>query len=108
MPRAGWVKPLSETRLSDLVSVGLLTRVFPPDLVAEVIAAAGRTELRRRALPAPQLSTTRSRDHLIDQIRRKDPCQQPDRHQIRQTSLRQRLHPSSTWHAPKLHHCHFN
>ncbi|HVA09545.1 MAG TPA: IS4 family transposase [Acidimicrobiales bacterium] len=52
MPRAGWVKPASDRRLSDLVSVGLLTRVFPPDLVDEVIAAADRTEQRHRALPA--------------------------------------------------------
>ena len=29
MPRAGWVKPTSDRRLSDLVAVGLLTRVFP-------------------------------------------------------------------------------
>jgi Insertion element 4 transposase N-terminal/Transposase DDE domain len=43
---------VSDRRLSDLVSVGLLTRVFPPDLVDEVIAAAGRTELRHRSLPA--------------------------------------------------------
>ena len=56
MPRSGWVKPQSETRLSDLVSVGLLTRVFPPDLVDEVIAAAGRTEQRRRALPARSMA----------------------------------------------------
>jgi hypothetical protein len=46
------VKPESDRRLSDLVSVGVLTRVFPPELVDEVIAGAGRTELRRRALPA--------------------------------------------------------
>jgi len=38
--------------LSDLVSVGVLTRVFPPDLVDEVIADAGRTEQRHRTLPA--------------------------------------------------------
>jgi hypothetical protein len=44
MPRAGWVKPVSDRRLSDLVSVGLLTKVFPPDLVDEVIADVGRTE----------------------------------------------------------------
>ena len=30
MARAGWVKPKSERRLSDLVSVALLTLVFPP------------------------------------------------------------------------------
>ena len=52
MPRAGWVKPVSDRRLSDLVSVGVLTRVFPPDLVDEVIADAGRTEQRNRTLPA--------------------------------------------------------
>ena len=52
MPRAGWKKPESDRRLSDLVSVGVLTRVFPPDLVDEVIAEAGRTEQRHRALPA--------------------------------------------------------
>jgi hypothetical protein len=38
--------------LSDLVSVGVLTRVFPPDLVDEVIEGAGRTQQRHRALPA--------------------------------------------------------
>jgi len=38
--------------LSDLVSVGVLTRVFPPALVDEVIAQAGRTEQRNRTLPA--------------------------------------------------------
>jgi len=52
MPRAGWKKPVSDRRLSDLVSVGVLTRVFPPELVDEVIAAAGRTEQRNRSLPA--------------------------------------------------------
>jgi hypothetical protein len=38
--------------LSDLVSVGVLTRVFPADLVDEVIAEVGRTQQRHRALPA--------------------------------------------------------
>jgi Insertion element 4 transposase N-terminal/Transposase DDE domain len=52
MPRAGWKKPESDRRLSDLVSVGVLTRVFPPELVDEVIAGAGRTEQRNRMLPA--------------------------------------------------------
>jgi Insertion element 4 transposase N-terminal/Transposase DDE domain len=46
------VKPESDRRLSDLVSVGVLTRVFPPDLVDEVIAGVGRTEQRSRTLPA--------------------------------------------------------
>lgn len=52
MPRAGWKKPESDRRLSDLVSVGVLTRVFPPELVDEVIAGVGRTEQRHRSLPA--------------------------------------------------------
>ena len=52
MPRAGWVKPLSDRRLSDLVAIGLLTRVFPPAVVDGVVAEEGRTELRRRSLPA--------------------------------------------------------
>ena len=52
MPRSGWVKPESDRRLSDLVSVGLLTRVFPADVVDSVIADVGRTEVRQRALPA--------------------------------------------------------
>ncbi len=52
MPRVGWRKPESERRLSDLVSVGVLARVFPPGLVDEVIAGVGRTERRHRSLPA--------------------------------------------------------
>lgn len=38
--------------MSDVVSVGLLTRVFPPALVDEVVEEAGRTQVRRRSLPA--------------------------------------------------------
>ncbi|PIE28070.1 MAG: IS4 family transposase, partial [Micrococcales bacterium] len=52
MPRAGWKKPGSERRLSDLVSVGVLSRVFPPGVVDAVIAETGRTERRHRSLPA--------------------------------------------------------
>ena len=52
MARAGWVKPESPRRLSDLVSVGLMTKVFPPGVVDEVIAECGRTEQRHRSLPA--------------------------------------------------------
>jgi hypothetical protein len=46
------VKPVSGRRLSDLVSVGVLTRVFPPGLVDEVVAESGRREQRHRSLPA--------------------------------------------------------
>ena len=38
--------------LPDRVSVGVLTRAFPPELVDRVVAACGRAEQRRRLLPA--------------------------------------------------------
>jgi hypothetical protein len=38
--------------LPDRVSVGALTRAFPPELVDEVVAATDTRELRRRLLPA--------------------------------------------------------
>ncbi|MGB4321374.1 MAG: IS4 family transposase, partial [Candidatus Microthrix parvicella] len=41
MPRAGQLKPESDRRLSDLVSVGVLMRAFPPDAVDRVILEAG-------------------------------------------------------------------
>jgi len=52
MPRAGWVKQQTDERLSDHISIGVLTRVFPPELVDRVVAATGRTERRHRLLPA--------------------------------------------------------
>ena len=52
MARAGQLKPMSDRRLSDLVSVGLLTRVFPPVVVDEAIVGCGRREQRHRSLPA--------------------------------------------------------
>jgi hypothetical protein len=52
VPRAGWVKPESDQRLSDHISLGVLTRVFPPDLVDVVLAECGRVERRHRLLPA--------------------------------------------------------
>ncbi len=38
--------------MTDHISVGVLTRVFPPELVDGVVAEAGRTERRHRLLPA--------------------------------------------------------
>jgi Insertion element 4 transposase N-terminal/Transposase DDE domain len=38
--------------LSDHISIGVLTRVFPPEVVDRVVAEAGRTERRQRLLPA--------------------------------------------------------
>lgn len=39
-----------------MVSVGLLMKVFPPQVVDEVIAGCGRTEQRRRSLPARSMA----------------------------------------------------
>lgn len=52
MPRSGWVKPQSDQRVSDHISIGVLTRVFPPELVDRVVVEAGRREQRQRLLPA--------------------------------------------------------
>jgi len=52
VPRAGQLKPLSDSRLTDHISIGVLTRVFPPELVDSVVAEAGRRERRQRLLPA--------------------------------------------------------
>jgi transposase IS4-like protein/DDE family transposase len=52
MPRGGWVKPETDQRLTDHISIGVLSRVFPPELVDRVVAGAGRTEVRSRLLPA--------------------------------------------------------
>jgi hypothetical protein len=52
VPRSGWVKPETDQRLSDHISIGVLTRVFPPELVDRVVAEAGRVERRHRLLPA--------------------------------------------------------
>lgn len=39
-------------RLSDRIAIGVLTRAFPPELIDEVVAEAGRGEQRSRLLPA--------------------------------------------------------
>ena len=47
---------MSDRRLADLVSVGVLAKVFPPEVVDAVIAECGRTEQRRRSLPARSMA----------------------------------------------------
>jgi hypothetical protein len=46
------VKPETDQRLSDHISIGVLTRVFPAELVDRVVVEAGRVEQRHRLLPA--------------------------------------------------------
>jgi hypothetical protein len=52
VPRAGQRKPPSDSRLTDHLSIGVLTRVFPPELVDGVVVEAGRRERRARLMPA--------------------------------------------------------
>ena len=52
MPRAGQIKPPVPERLGDRVAIGALTSAFPPELIDRVLAECGRTERRRRLLPA--------------------------------------------------------
>ncbi|MEV6259006.1 IS4 family transposase [Nocardia sp. NPDC051911] len=52
MPRVGWVKPDSDQRLSDHISLGVLTRVFPSEIIDEVLVECDRVERRNRLLPA--------------------------------------------------------
>ena len=52
MARSGWVTPEGPERLSDHVSLGVLTRVFPPDVVDAVIGRTGAGEQRTRLLPS--------------------------------------------------------
>jgi hypothetical protein len=56
MPRTGWRKAESDRRLPDLVSVGLLAKVFPAEVVDAAITECGRTEQRRRSLPARSMA----------------------------------------------------
>jgi hypothetical protein len=46
------VKPETDQRLSDHISIGVLTRVFSPELVDRIVVESGRTEKRHRLLPA--------------------------------------------------------
>ncbi|MHA7305550.1 IS4 family transposase [Arthrobacter sp. TMN-49] len=52
MARSGWATPEGPERLSDHVSLGVLTRVFTPGVVDAVIERAGAGEQRSRLLPS--------------------------------------------------------
>ena len=51
MPRAGQQARDEAGGLEDRVSVGVLAKAFPRELVDEVIEEAGARERRRRVLP---------------------------------------------------------
>ena len=46
------MKPETDQRLSDHISIGVLIRVFSPELVDRIVVESGRTEKRHRLLPA--------------------------------------------------------
>src|SRR5664280_1740954 len=52
MPRVGQVKASDDERLTDRIAIGVLTSMFPPALVDEVLETTGRVEQRHRLLPA--------------------------------------------------------
>jgi hypothetical protein len=52
MPRAGQIKAPDGERLTDRIAIGVLTSMFPPALVDEVLEASNRVEKRHRLLPA--------------------------------------------------------
>lgn len=52
MPRAGWRKPETTERLSDHISIGVLTRTYPPATIDAAVAETGKREQRHRLLPA--------------------------------------------------------
>jgi hypothetical protein len=52
MARSGWIKPETPERLSDHISLGVLTRAFPPDVVDRVIERTGAGQMRNRLLPS--------------------------------------------------------
>jgi hypothetical protein len=52
MPRAGWRKPETAERLSDHISIGVLTRIYPAVTVDAAVAETGKREQRHRLLPA--------------------------------------------------------
>ena len=58
-------KPESDRRLSDLVSVGVLTRVFPPDLVDEVIAEVGSDRAAESDVAGAGDGVLRDRDGVV-------------------------------------------
>ena len=52
MARSGWVTPEGPERLTDHVSLGVLTKAFPPGVVDAVIERTGTMEQRTRLLPS--------------------------------------------------------
>ncbi|MDA8081724.1 MAG: IS4 family transposase [Actinomycetota bacterium] len=52
MPRPGWRKQPDDSRLTDHISIGVLTRTFPKDLVDRILRECNKVEQRIRLLPS--------------------------------------------------------
>ena len=44
------------SRITDYISLGVISRTFPRDKVNEILAGIGRASRRRRDLPAPVMA----------------------------------------------------
>ena len=52
MPRPGWRKQPEDSRLTDNISIGVLTKTFTKDLIDEILSSTNKMEQRTRLLPA--------------------------------------------------------
>ena len=52
MPRIGQVKVSDSERLTDRIAIGVLTSIYPPALIDDVLERAGKVQQRHRLLPA--------------------------------------------------------
>ena len=52
MPRPGWRKQPDDSRLTDHIAIGVLTRTFPKELVDEILRSTNKVQQRTRLMPA--------------------------------------------------------
>ncbi len=52
MPRIAQVKVSNGERLTDRIAIGVLTSIYPPGLIDDVLKRAGKVQQRDRLLPA--------------------------------------------------------
>ena len=85
MPRPGWRKQPDDSRLTDHISIGVLTRTFTKDLVDGILKSTNRVERRTRLMPSrvmmyyviamslfPQASYEEVMRHLVEGLSYQD------------------------------------
>ena len=50
MPRPGWRKQPEDSRLTDHLSIGVLTRTFSRELIDSILSSTGKVQQRIRLL----------------------------------------------------------